>query len=68
MMCNRLTIKVTKFQQSNANRFRAVAKNYLGGGEQICLPYKLGLTIGNLDLRGLGRDRESDGGARLFQG
>ena len=30
MMCNRLTIKVTKLQQSNTNRFRTVAKNCLG--------------------------------------
>ena len=42
MMCNRLTIKVTKFQHSSANRFWTVAKNFLGGG-QICPPYKLGL-------------------------
>ena len=29
-MCNRYTIKFTKFQQSNTNRFWTVAKNCLG--------------------------------------
>ena len=44
MMCHRLTIKVTKFQQSSANHFLVVAKTCLG---QIPPPppplqYKLG--------------------------
>ena len=44
MMCNRLRIKATKFQQSSANRFWAVAKQLPGG--QICPlpPYRLGLN------------------------
>ena len=44
MMCNRLTIKVTKFQQSSANRFWAVAKNCLGANLPLPPPYKLGLN------------------------
>ena len=37
-MCNRLTIKATKFQLSSANCFWAVAKNCLGGGANLPLP------------------------------
>ena len=45
MMCNRLTIKVTKFQQSSANCFWAVAKKLPGGGA-----YKLGLKLNQSEV------------------
>ena len=41
-MCNRLTIKVTKFQQSTANHFLTVAKK-TAWGANLPPPYKLGL-------------------------
>ena len=48
-MCNGLTIKATKFQQSSTNRFLAVAKKlHWGGGGKFDPPYKLGLTIKDL--------------------
>ena len=34
-MCNRLTIKATKFQQSSAIRFGAVAKKLPRGGANL---------------------------------
>ena len=43
-MCNRLTIKATKFQQSSANHFRAVAKNCLGANLPPPPSHKLGLN------------------------
>ena len=36
-MCNRLTIKVTKFQQSTTNRFSTVAKHCLGVCVCVCV-------------------------------
>ena len=48
MMCNRLTIKVTKFQQSTTNRFWTVAKHCLGvlGEDKIFPPpYKIRLRL-----------------------
>ena len=45
-MCNRLTIKATKFQQSSANRFWAVAKKLpREENSPPPPPYKLGLRI-----------------------
>ena len=41
-MCNRLTVKATKFQQSGANRFLAVKKTALVG-KFVPPSYKLGL-------------------------
>ena len=42
MMCNRIIIKATKFEQSSANRFRTVAKNCLGAN---CPPPPPNLAI-----------------------
>ena len=54
-MCNRLTIKATKFQQSSANRFELQQKNCLGGKFAPPPPYKLGLkrihTYHNVQFR-----------------
>ena len=43
MMCNRLTIKVTKFQQSRTNHFLTVAKK--PPGRANLPPYKIGLSV-----------------------
>ena len=43
-MCNRLMIKATKFQQSSANRFGAVAKK-LPGGQIPPPPIKIRVKI-----------------------
>ena len=44
-MRNRLTVKVTKFQHSSANRFEQLQKSCLGEGEPASSPYKLGLIL-----------------------
>ena len=53
MICNRLIIKATKFQQSSANCFWAVAKNSRGRGK-FAPQYKLGLTGFSLDRLDMG--------------
>ena len=45
-MCDRLTVKVTKFQESSTNRFWTVAKHCLGGGGKFLPPpYKIRLRL-----------------------
>ena len=39
--CPSVSIKVTKFQQSSANRFRALAKKLPGGGGGANLPLNI---------------------------